>query len=288
MRNTLVFLAIMKTIITLKLYKMRILFIVLLSSFKLAAQELFVVTEPASNMPTSSIGARMGQSLMKESFQTGYNYHFMPEIMYGASKSLMLHANAFVSNRNEKLVVEGGGFYAKYRVFSVDDIHSHFRIATFVRGSINNSDIHQEEIETMGHNTGFDTGLVATQLLNKLAISASVSYEKAFDNGTKNPFPSVQSNFATNYTLSFGKLVYPKIYTTLKQTNINLMIEFLGQRLNENSRSYLDVVPAIQFIINSQARVDLAYRQQIFSDMFRTAPNGVLLKLEYTFFNVGD
>jgi hypothetical protein len=48
--------------------------------------------------------------------------------------------------------------------------------------------------------------------------------------------------------------------TNYKQTNINLMVEFVGQTINENV--YLDVVPAIQFIINSQARVDLAYRQE--------------------------
>jgi hypothetical protein len=39
------------------------------------------------------------------------------------------------------------------------------------------------------------------------------------------------------------------------------MVEFVGQTINENGKSYLDVVPAIQFIINSQARFDLAYRQ---------------------------
>lgn len=257
-----------------------------LLSFRLSAQELFVVTEPASNMPTGSIGARMAQSLMKEKFETGYNYHLMPEIMFGVNKSLMLHAAAFVSNRNTNLVVEGGSFYAKCRVFSIDDLHSHFRIAVFGRASFNNSDIHQEEIETMGHNSGFETGFVATQLINKLAISSSISFEKAVDNGSKNPFPDAQSSSATNYTLSFGTLVYPKIYTSLKQTNINLMLEFLGQKLNQNSKSFLDVVPSIQFIINSQARIDLAYRQQIYSDMLRTAPNGMYLKLEYTFFNI--
>jgi hypothetical protein len=265
---------------------MKYFFIIFIISFRLSAQELFVMTEPASNMPTGSIGARMSQSLLKEKFESGYNYHLMPEIMYGASKSLMLHASAFVSNRNTNLVVEGGSFYAKYRVFSIDDIHSHFRIAVYGRASFNNSDIHQEEIETMGHNSGFETGLVATQLINKLAISSSISFEKALDNTSKNPFPNSQSNSATNYTLSFGKLVYPKVYTSLSQTNINLMLEFIGQKLNQNSKSYLDVVPSIQFIINSQARIDFAYRQQIYSDMLRTAPNGIYLKLEYTFFNI--
>jgi hypothetical protein len=77
--------------------------------------------------------------------------------------------------------------------------------------------------------------------------------------------------------------MYPKKYTNYKQTNINLMVEFVGQTINENGKSYLDVVPAIQFIINSQARVDLAYRQELVSSMLRTAPNGLSEFRNYTF-----
>ena len=162
----------------------------------------------------------------------------------------------------------------------------HFRLATFGRYSFNNADIHQDEIETMGHNTGFETGIIATQLINKVAISSTISFEKALDNKPNYDFPSTQSNNATNYSLSFGKLVYPKKYTSFKQTNINLMIEFLGQTLNENGKSYLDIAPSIQFIINSQARIDLAYKQELYASMLRSAPNGFYLKMEYTFFNI--
>lgn len=264
---------------------MRYLFLLILST-QINAQELFVITEPASNMPTGSIGARISQSLMKEKIIDGYNYHFMPEIMWGTNKNLMLHSSAFVSNRSNSLVLEGGSVYAKYRVFSIDDLHSHFRIAGFGRFSINNSDIHQEQIEIIGHNSGFEAGIVFTKLIKKVAVSSTISYEKAINNGSKNPFPDSQSNTAINYTLSFGKLFYPKTYIDYKQTNANLMLEFEGQRLNQNGKSFLDIVPSIQFIINSQARVDLAYRQQIYSDMLRTAPNGIYMKLEYTFFNV--
>ena len=97
-------------------------------SMNVSAQELFVVTEPASNMPTGSIGLRLGQFLMKEKFKPGNNYHLMPEIMWGANKNLMLHAAAFISNRNKSLVTEGGSVYAKYRFLSKDDLHQHFRI----------------------------------------------------------------------------------------------------------------------------------------------------------------
>jgi hypothetical protein len=80
--------------------------------------------------------------------------------------------------------------------------------------------------------------------------------------------------------------MYPKKYTSFKQTNINTMLEFVGQTLNENGKSYLDIVPSIQFIINSQARIDVAYRRELYSSMLRSAPNGFYLNLEYNFFNV--
>jgi hypothetical protein len=248
------------------------------------AQELFVFTEPASNMPTNTLGFRVMNAFMREPGAT-LNYHLMPELMWGLNKNTMVHLQGFVSNRNNTLVTEGGSIYAKYRFYSSDQVHSHFRMAGYGRFSMNNADIHQEEIETMGHNTGFELGFIATQLLNKVAISSSISYEQAGNNGTKYKFPTTQSNNATNYTLSFGKLMLPKEYTSYKQVNINLMLEMIGQRLNGSGKSFLDIAPSVQAIINSQARIDLGYRYELYSNMQRTAPNGVILKFEYTVFN---
>ncbi len=258
-------------------------------SFQVHSQELFVVTEPASNVPAGSVGFKLGQSLMDEKYKESNNYHIMPEIIWGINKSLMIRAAGFISNRtnnNKDLKTEGGSLYAKFRVLSIDDLHSHFRLSVFGRFSFNNSDIHQEEIETMGHNSGFEAGLVATKLIKKVAISTTVSLEKALDNEPDNPFPANQSNMAFNYTLSFGKLMYPKHFSDFKQTNINLMLELEGQTLNENQKSFLDVVPSVQFIVNSQARIDLAYKQQLYSSMVRSAPNGFYLNLQYTFFSI--
>jgi hypothetical protein len=78
----------------------------------------------------------------------------------------------------------------------------------------------------------------------------------------------------------------PKSYSTYSQTNLNVMVELLGQRLNGNGKSYLDIAPSVQLIINSQARIDIGYRKELYSTMQRMAPNGVILKLEYTLFNV--
>ena len=262
------------------------LFFIAIYCQNIYSQELFVITDPASNVPANSLGVNVMQSLFKEEMKSGYNYHFMPEVSYGLNKNIMFRASAFVSNRNSQLVTEGGSFYTKYRFYSTDDLNSHFRLAAYGRYSFNNADIHQEQIEILGHNSGFETGLIATKLIKKVAISSSVSFEKALDNKPNYTFPDNFGDNATNYTLSFGKLMYPKKYTNYKQTNINLMVEFVGQTINENGKSYLDVMPTVQFIFNSQARLEFAYRQELVSSMIRSAPNGFYFNLYYTFFDL--
>ena len=251
-----------------------------------SAQELFLITDPASNVPANSLGVNVLQSLFKEADNSGSKYFLMPEITYGLNKNLMVRGTAFLSDKSNSLSADGASFYTKYRFFSSDDLNSHFRLAAFGRVSFNNSEIDQEQIEILGHNSGFETGIVATKLIKKVAINATASFEKVFDNSSEHAIPAAFGDNATNYTLSFGKLMYPKKYTSFKQTNINLMVEFAGQTINENGRSYLDVVPVIQFIFHSQARLDLGYRHELMSSMTRAAPNGVYFNLYYTFFNL--
>ena len=262
-----------------------LLTIFLLFSLTAFSQELFVFTEPASNMPAKSLGFRdMNGFFLEKSGKL--NYHNMPEIMWGINKKWMVHAQGFISNRQDGgFETEGGSVYAKYRFFSEDAIHKHFRMALYGRYSFNKADIHQQELETMGHNTGYEAGFIATQLLHKVAISSSISYERALDNQPNYRFPITESNSGMNYTLSAGKLMLPKVYTSYKQVNMNLMLELLGQRLNDNKKSFLDIAPSVQFIFNSQARIDIGYRHQLYSTMSRTAPNGIVLKFEYLFFN---
>ncbi len=269
-----------------RLYKFFLLFFVLTGFlFSLQAQELFVYTEPASNMPSKSLGLRVSNSFMKDIEENKINYHLLPELMWGANKNLMLHAEGFISNRNTSLVAEGGSLYAKYRLYSKDDVHSHFRMAAYGRASYNTTDIHQDEIETNAHNSGYEAGFIATQLLHKVALSASSSYERAMNNNA-NKFPINQANSAMNYTLSVGKLMLPKEYVDYKQTNVNLMVEFLGQRLINDGKYFVDIAPSVQFIINSQTRIDFGYRHQLKSTMNRTAPNGFMLRFEHLLFNV--
>ncbi len=250
------------------------------------SQELFSVTEPASNRAARSIGFRVDNTIMDEVNSSRINYHMIPEIMVGISKKLMVNANTFFSNRNDIFKYEGAGIYVKYRFLSKDALQQHFRMAAFGRVSYNNSDIHQDEIDLYGHNTGAEVGLVATQLLRKVAVSSSVSFLNASDNSNNNKFQyGMKERKAANYTLSIGKLMMPKEYRDYRQTNINLMVEFSSQLNLGSGNYYMDIAPSIQMILNSQSRIDLGYRKELKTTLLRTAPNGFFIRLEHNLFN---
>lgn len=263
-----------------------ILLIALLVKIGVAqAQELFVFTEPASNMAAKSIGLRLNNYWAKDATARQTNYHLIPEIMVGVSKKIMLHADAFLSNRNKSFVAEGGSLYAKYRFFSVDDVHSHLRLSAYGRYSFNTSDVHQPAIDLYGYNSGYQGGVIATQLIHKVAISMSTSFVHALDNGREKFSYADKNRNAVNYTLSLGKLMLPKEYVSYKQINVNLMAELLGQTNVATGNNYLDLAPSAQFIFGSRARVDIAYRFALVDKLVRTTPNFAFLRLEYNLFN---
>ncbi|RYY70969.1 MAG: hypothetical protein EOO13_04755 [Chitinophagaceae bacterium] len=260
--------------------------LLLLASLEGSSQELYVYTEPASNMAARSVGFRLNNNLMRIAGTNHYNYMASPEIMLGVSRHIMLHAEAFLSNRNDGFKLDGGMLYAKYRFYSEDEVHSHFRMAAYVRGSANNTHIHQPAIDLQGMNSGVETGLVATKLQDKVALSASVAHLYAMDNADGNKFyyPDGQRQ-ALNYSLSAGRLMLPKEYTSYKQTNVNLMTELLGQTNLATGKTFLDIAPSVQFIFHSRMRVDLGYRFGLVKQLQRTSSDGALLRLEYNIFN---
>ncbi|HTB51400.1 MAG TPA: hypothetical protein VK718_01395 [Ferruginibacter sp.] len=265
-----------------KLFLIAILF----STSQLYAQELFLFTEPASNMAKGNIGVRLNNMLMENAATNSYKYHLIPEVMIGVSRKVMVHADAFISDETNKFIAEGGSVYAKYRFFSIDGIHSHFRMATYARYSFNNAPVHDAAINLYGHNSGYEAGIVATKLINKVALSASSYFSHALDNDQNKFLYGDGNRNAINYTLSVGKLMLPKAYITYKQTNLNLMVEILGQTNLQTGSSYLDIAPAAQLIVDSKMRFDLGYRYAVVSNLYRQETQGFLIRLEYNFFNV--
>jgi len=255
--------------------------------FQLSAQELFSYTEPASNMAKGTLGFRLNSTLMKDDDELKNNLYIIPEVMIGFSKKWMVHLDGFLSDRNNTLIAEGGALYMKYRFYSIDEVHSHFRLAAFSRVSINNSDIHQEAIDLNGHNSGYELGFVVTKLQNKLALSTSFALVHAWDNQNKINY-RLQNNKreAINYSLSIGKLFLPKTYKDYNQTNMNGMVEILCQTNINTGKTYIDAAPVLQFIFLSRMRADISYRFPLSNDLYRSASKGFLLRLEYNLFNV--
>lgn len=268
-------------------------------------QELYVHTEPASNMATRSIGVRLHHRLMNMKQEGGYSYRVATEVMYGVNRKLMVHGSLYASNMMRDFGFEGISGYAKYRFLSVDDVHSHFRMAAFGRVSVIDNPVSltmierkdlgggvveeqriamsTDEIDLEGTHSGYAGGIVATQLLHKLALSASAAYLGRWKNWNGPGFgEAARENLHTSF--SAGYLLFPRTYRDYRQTNLNLYLELLHGRALGGKGDYLDLAPSIQFIFGSVARLDASYRFQAAGDMRRYSERGYLLRLEYNFF----
>ena len=270
-----------------------LIFIFLVSIHQCFAQELFVISEPASNMPAKAISLRLTDKFMnghRHSVSGDNEYIIMhrlvPEVAIGLDKKVNVRISAFLANYYQSAIqLEGFNMYVKYRFFSKDDLHRHLRMAAFSRLSVIDHDIYFREINLEGDNSGINNGIVATQLLHKLALSATLGHVYTLDNiGFKRP--DFVAPHSLNYTLSAGYLLLPFHYKNYNQPNLNLYVEFNGRNnLYEYKTNIYDVFPALQLILKSYMRIDLGYRYQIKSNAARNAYTGFLIRFEYNIFN---
>jgi hypothetical protein len=262
----------------------------LLLAVKLQAQELYVFTEPASNMPAHSVSVKLTDHFVTHDKIYGrFSQRYMPQVMIGISKKFMLHVGATIGNMHTALFrYESYNLYAKYRFLSSDDIHKHFRMALFAEASGTRAPFHYDEITLMGDKSGIEAGIIATQLRNKLAFSGTVSHIEVLDKSRNDKviYVPARSYQAMNYSLSAGYLLFPKEYTDYKQLNVNLYTELLAQQIPDQRKHYVDIAPALQFIFNSNAKLNIGYRFQVSGDMQRMAKNSWLISFERTFLNV--
>jgi hypothetical protein len=261
-------------------------------SFGSYAQELFPSTEPASAMSAKSIGLRLNNELFPaegklpgQTKESSTAFRIGPEIMWGINKKWMLHLNFYTSNMHQPAFeFEGSGLYLKYRFYSSDQVQSHFRLAAYGRASMINNPIRSAEINLAGDNSGFGTGIIATQLLHKLALSVTGGYMKGLDN-LQDRFLQGQSPAQINYSLSAGFLALPLRYKSYDQPNLNVYMEVLGRSDIVNGSHYLDVAPALQLILHSLIRIDLVWERQGSGDMVRNSSQMIELRFEYNFLN---
>lgn len=167
----------------------------------------------------------------------------------------------------------------KYRFFSNDGIKNHFRMSAYLELAGGKEAHDEAEPNLMGDNGGIGAGITATKLKNRFAISLTAGgiipqsyYYQKLDSTLQ-----VKYGKAINYSLSMGFLCLPIKYKSYKQMNLNVYCEFIGKAYEKaevlsNSKQiliadapgleagkYLEIRPSIQFIFNSNLRIDFSY-----------------------------
>lgn len=160
-------------------------------------------------------------------------------------------------------------------------------MALFGRVSKSNRPTYTEDINLEGDNSGVQGGLIFTQLLHKLALSGTLSYAKAFRDSDRQLAGMPEPDQMLGYSLSSGYLLLPFVYKDYNQPNLNLYFEVLGKTNPVSGRSYLDLAPAVQVVLNSRTRIDLGYRFEVAGNLpGRYTRNMYLARVEFNFFNV--
>jgi len=259
---------------------------------KVGAQELYVYSEPASTVPAKSLSLKYASKWMTES-ALGHEHtssRHMIESTLGLSKYLTFRpgisfGNMYNAYPDLKLRFEAISLYAKLRLLSIDDVHKHFRMAGFVKAVVSKNDLRYEELTADGDQTAFQGGLILTQLLHKLAVSGTGSLVEVLHADRWKDFgaPTFYGYRSFNYSVSAGYLLFPRKYTSYNQTNLNLYIEVMGSKGLDRKYAFADLAPAVQLIINSNAKFNVGYRFQIGGGAYRMANKSLSVSYERTF-----
>jgi hypothetical protein len=295
----------------------------------LRAQELFPHADPASNIPKNVLGIRVSSEFFNEAGQwrswQGYKFMFgltgklqltetfsfsnhhgrkLPADFISTDGMLGLHTHGVKKGSPYPYSFEALNIGLKYRFFSRDGEHRHFRMAAWLEAAGGNEAHDEAEPSLMGDNAGLGAGLIATQLLERVALSGSVGgmlpasyYETATE-------IRIRYGKLLHYDLSIGYLLLPLRYRDYRQTNVNLYMEFMGRSYGGavitykdspvntdgapafSKGSYMEVRPSVQFIFHSNLRIDISSSFLLYGYSFtKTHPAYYLTLQRYFYFN---
>jgi hypothetical protein len=260
---------------------------------QLTAQELYVFSDPASNVPSKSLSVKYGSKWINgDMFGTRMIMsRHMGEASVGLSKKWMIRPAFTMSDMFTNRVVkwESVSLYTKFRFYSRDEVHRHFRAAAFVKALYSTNSLEYDDLNTEGDQSVVQGGVILTQLINKLAISSTLALTEV-TNGERWKKYLGPRNFgyrSFNYAVSAGYLFFPKQYTSYNQTNFNVYLELIGSRGIDRKYYFVDLAPAVQFILNSNTKINLGYRFQAKGNAYRmsNAAPSISFSVERTFFN---
>lgn len=255
------------------------------------SQELYVFSSAASNVPTNSLSLKYLNKWVNAN-AISQNYiasRHMFESQIGISKKIMLRAGVSLSDMysHKQQKFESFAMLAKYRFFSNDDVHRHFRAAVFLTTVFSKNDLMYDELTVDGDQSVVQGGVILTQLINKLALSTTVALTEVVnpERWKKYDGPRIFGYQGINYSFSSGYLLLPRKYTSYRQPNLNIYIECIGGFGLDKRFSYTDLAPALQLILNSNSKINLGYRFQLAGSVYRMAQSGVYFSYERTFLN---
>ena len=251
------------------------------------AQELYVFSEPASNIPARSLNLKYAGKFQQGVMSGNPEHRQSVSAQFGLDRKWMLRTGMTISNMYQPATkFESMNLGFKYRFFSRDEVHRHFRMALYADASRSRNNPMFDELTTEGDQSGVQGGIIFTQLLHKLAVSVNLSrMEVLHPRRWQAAHANAHPYRSHNYSVSAGYLLFPRRYNDYGQTNLNLYLEFLGSRNLGKTGGFLDVAPALQLILKSQTKVNLGYRTQVRGDVFRMSTERWMFSVETTFLN---
>ncbi len=276
-----------------KVCSLLIVVMIMANHLYISAQELYVYSDPASNVPSKSLSVKYGSKWINGDMlgtRMIMSRH-MGEASIGLNKKWMIRPGFTFSDMYTNRVVkwESVSLYTKFRFYSQDEVHRHFRAAAFVKALYSSNDLEYDELNSDGDQSVIQGGVILTQLINKLAISSTLALTEVTNGERWKKYlgPRDFGYRSFNYSVSAGYLLYPREYSSYKQTNFNLYLELIGSRGIDRKYYFVDLAPAVQFILNSNTKINLGYRFQAKGNAYRmsNAAPSISFSVERTFFN---
>lgn len=231
----------------------------------LQAQELYILNEPASNIPKGALAVRLiHMHYPNEQPNSTDSYRLMHalRLAYGLSGRWMIwvqpafsnhHSRdlppdlvnhyhigtqtVFFSNNPQQVIpypyrYVGTHFYTKYLFLKQDERNDHFRAAVYAEYSTANNPHEEAEANLYDDTSGWGTGLVITKLHKRWALSYTlgVIVPQAYKGQSGNLPTRMEYGTAWKYNLSLGYLLYPRVYRDYNQNNTNLYVEMMGKQ----------------------------------------------------------
>lgn len=273
-----------------------LVFFLFFSYQQLKSQELYINTEPASLIPKGTKVVRLHHHtfFLNETNSPSSVSNakvLIPSISYGISKKIMVSASFQFSNNPydilKNFAFNGYKLYSKQRILSTDKNKYHTRLSSFIKYA-NHGKWYAPNYKYLKNNydldfqdSGLEVGLIATQLINKLAISVTSGFGIISNRTSDGTYDDKNFNSLHN-SVSAGYLLFPRKYKSYKQTNFNIYLEYLTSSILSKeypsiyNKFMSTIAPGIQFIIMSRSRLDFGYKIRP-----NNSPNEFLVKLTY-------